>query len=488
VETPVTVNPVSEDGAAVESFGLFVGGVWTSRPRTIEVRNPFDGRHVASVAAATAEDVAAAIDAAEASLAHDFPAHARYGVLTRAADCIDARKDEYARAIAREGSKTIAEAAREPPRAATILRLSAEEGRRIAGETLPFDSRVGSENRVGYYFRFPVGIVAAIAPFNDPLAVAAHKVGPAIAAGNAVVLKPASATPLSALRLAEDLAAAGLPPGRLNVVTGPGRDVGRALVTDPRVRMVTFTGGVETGEEIARTVGIKKLSMELGSNSPVIVLADADLERAVPAIASGAFAQAGQNCLGVQRVFVEARVYEAFKSRFVDHVARLRAGSSLDETVDVCAMISEAQAARVESWIREAAGAGARVLIGRGRDGAVVWPTVLEAVPPGVHLDCDEVYGPVVSLYQVSSLEEALDRANAVRYGLHAAIFTDSLRQAFTACRRLDVGAVIVNDSTDYRLDVMPFGGTKLSGIGREGVRFAIESMTDTRVVCLNLA
>lgn len=470
-----------------EPVGLLIGGSWVRRASVIEVRNSFDGQLVDVVSSGTAADMREAIAAAEASLRTDFPAHARYDVLMRAAARVDESREEYARTIAREGSKAIREARREPPRAANILRLCAEEGRRLAGETLPFDSRAGSENRIGYYFRFPVGVVGAITPFNDPLAMAAHKVGPALAGGNAVVLKPASATPLSALHLARELMESGLPPGRLNVVTGRGEELGEALVADPRVRLVTFTGGVETGEWITRKAGIKKLCMELGSNSPVIVLPDADLERAVPAIAAGAFAQAGQNCLGVQRVLVHDRIYASFSRRFVDHVARLRAGSSLDESTDVCAMISAREADRVESWIAEAVEKGARVLIGYRREGTLIWPTVLENVPEGVKLDCQEVYGPVVSLYRVASLEEAVAKANRVPYGLHAAIFTESLHDAFYAVRHLDVGAVIVNDSTDYRLDVMPFGGTKLSGIGREGIRFALQEMTETRVVCFNL-
>jgi glyceraldehyde-3-phosphate dehydrogenase (NADP+) len=302
-----------------------------------------------------------------------------------------------------------------------------------------------------------------------------------------VVLKPASATPLSALHLGRELMEAGLPPGRLNVVTGRGEELGEALVSDPRVRLVSFTGGVETGEWITRKAGIKKLSMELGSNSPVIVLPDANLDKAVPAIAAGAFAQAGQNCLGVQRVLVHDRVYSAFSKRFVEHVSRLRAGSSLDEHTDVCAMITPREADRVESWIAEAVEKGARVLIGYRREGTLIWPTVLENIPDGVKLDCQEVYGPVVSLYRVPSLDDAIAKANRVSYGLHAAVFTESLRDAFHAIQHLDVGGVIVNDSTDYRLDVMPFGGTKLSGIGREGIRFALQEMTETRVVCLNL-
>jgi glyceraldehyde-3-phosphate dehydrogenase (NADP+) len=481
------VDTVAGEAEAVETHGLFIGGSWVERARTIQVHNSFDRRLVARIATATADDVDEAMRAAHASLAVDWPTHARYDLLMRAADRIAAAHEAYADAIAREGSKTIREARREPPRAAAILRLCAEEGRRLAGETLPFDSRAGSENRVGYYFRFPVGVVAAITPFNDPLAMVAHKVGPALAAGNAVVLKPASATPLSALRLARDLAAAGLPSGRLNIVTGRGEELGTALVSHPLVRLVTFTGGVETGERITRAAGLKKISMELGSNSPVIVMPDAALDRAVASVADGAFAQAGQNCLGVQRVFVHETVYDAFRRRIVEHTSRLRAGSSLDEDVDVCPIISEGQAARVESWIREAENAGARVLVGGRRDGALVWPTILEDVAAGTRLDCAEVYGPVMSLYRVSSLDDAIARANAVDYGLHAAIFTESLRDAFTAVRRLAVGAVIVNDSTDYRLDVMPFGGTKKSGIGREGIRFACQEMTETRVVCFNL-
>jgi glyceraldehyde-3-phosphate dehydrogenase (NADP+) len=458
-----------------------------ARPDVIDVRNPFDGRLVDTVPRGTPADIDAAIAAATRAMDSPWPVHERYDVLMRAAARLEADREGYARTIALEGSKTIREAQREPIRCVTLLRLAAEEGRRIGGETLPFDSRAGSENRVGYYFRFPVGVIGAITPFNDPLSMACHKAGPALAGGNAVVLKPGTATPLSALRLAQDLMEAGLPAGRLNVVTGRGGELGDALVSDPRVRLVTFTGGVETGARITRTAGIKRLSMELGSNSPVIVMPDADLDRAVPSIASGAFDQAGQNCLGVQRVLIVGGAYEGFRERFVAHVAAMTAGSSMDERADVCAMINLREAERVDAWIREAEHGGARVLVGGRREGAVVWPTVLESLPEGARLDCEEVYGPVVSLYRAASLDEAIARANRVDYGLHAAIFTESLRHAFTAIRGLHVGGVIVNDSTNYRLDVMPFGGTKLSGIGREGIRFALQEMTETRVVCFNL-
>ncbi len=481
-EGGATARPGDGKGAR-----MLVDGEWITRGDTIAVANSFDGRLVDTVPRGRVEDVGAAVAAAVRAVERPWPTHARYDVLMRAAALLDADLEGYARTIALEGSKTIREARREPPRCVTLLRLAAEEGRRLAGETLPFDSRAGSEARVGYYFRFPVGVVGAITPFNDPLAMACHKVGPALAGGNAVVLKPGTATPLSALRLARDLVEAGLPPGRLNVVTGRGEELGDALVADPRVRLVTFTGGVDTGLRITRTAGIKKLCMELGSNSPVLVLPDANLDRAVPAIAAGAFAQAGQNCLGVQRVFVLSEVYDAFRERLVAHVQALRAGSSMDEATDVCAMISVRQAERVEAWVREAERGGARVLAGGRREGALVWPTVLESVPEGSRLDCEEVYGPVVSLYRAGTLDEAIARANGADYGLHAAIFTESLRAAFTAIRGLHVGGVMVNDSTDYRLDVMPFGGTKMSGIGREGIRFALQEMTETRVVCFNL-
>jgi glyceraldehyde-3-phosphate dehydrogenase (NADP+) len=365
--------------------------------------------------------------------------------------------------------------------------LAAEEGRRLTGETLPFDSRVGSENRVGYYFRFPVGIVSAIIPFNDPLALSAHNIGPAVAAGNSIVVKPSILSPLSVLMLARDLMEAGLPQGLLSVITGHGHELGESLVSDPRVRLVTFTGGVEAGLQISRWVGIKKVLMELGSNSPVIVMDDANLERAIPAISAGAFAQAGENCIGVQRILVHEKIYDDFKNRFVGHVSKLKAGYSMDEETDVCAMITENEAIRVESWVKQAEHQGARIVAGGRRDRSVVWPTILEHVPPAAKIDCEEVYGPVVSLYKVESLAEAMKLANQTQYGLQAAIFTEKLNSAFEAIRGLHCGAVIVNDSTDYRLDVMPFGGTKLSGVGRMGIWSMLQEMTETRVVCLNL-
>ncbi|MGA3246282.1 MAG: aldehyde dehydrogenase family protein [Bacteroidota bacterium] len=470
-----------------QKWQMLIGGEWISGAETISIRNPYDNALIAEAPSGTVDDVKAAIASASLSLQREFPLHARYDVLMKAASLVEEKKEEYARTIALEGSKTIREARREPVRTANLLRLAAEEGRRVTGQTLPFESRVGSENRTGYYFRFPVGVIAAITPFNDPLAMAGHNIGPAIAAGNAIVLKPSVRTPLSVLMLARDIVDAGLPKGRLSIVTGHGATLGEAMVSDPRVRLVTFTGGVETGRQVSRWLGIKKVLMELGSNSPVIVMDDAKLEKAIPAISDGAFAQAGENCIGVQRIFVHDSIFDEFKTRFVAHVRRLKAGSSMDESVDVCAMITREEAQRVELWINDAVRSGAKILAGGKCEGAVVWPTILEGVTAEAKLSCDEVYGPVVSLYRFSSLDEAIRLSNQSEYGLHAAIFTERIDNAFKAIHGLHCGAVMVNDSTDYRLDVMPFGGTKLSGVGRQGTWSMIQEMTETRVVCFNL-
>ncbi len=452
----------------------------------IEVRNPFDLELVGTIPECSAEDVAAAIAAAVASLSTPFPAHERYRVLMAASRSLDDSADEIAELLAREGSKTIREARREPPRSAEVLRLSADAARRVQGQTLPFDVRPGSEDRRGYYMRVPAGVVAAILPFNDPLAVCAHKVGPALAAGNAVVVKPDSRTPFAPMRLVALLHEAGVPQDRLQIVTGSGEVVGRAMVENPHVRVVSFTGGIATGEAITRSAGIKKLILELGANSAVIVMDDADLDRAIPAVVSGAFAQAGQNCLGVQRLFVHRAVYDTFRERLVHATEQMKAGHSLDGTVDVCAMISAGEAKRVVSWIEEAVAAGGNVLTGGDREGAVVRPTIVEQVPDTCRLSKDEVYGPVVCLQPIDGLEEGIQRANDVAFGLHAAVFTNRLDDALTAAESLQVGGVIINDSTDYRLDTMPFGGVKGSGIGREGIDAAVTSMSEERVVCFN--
>ena len=468
---------------------MLIAGKWVDGKDTIEVRDPFDNSVIDTVPSGTAEDIKAAIDAAEEGfkISRKLPVHERVRILRKAADIIDSRAEEFAVIIAREGSKTISEARGEVYRAAQTMTISAEEARRINGETIPFDTNVGSENRVGYYFRFPIGIIAAITPFNDPLNLVAHKLGPAIAGGNSVVLKPATVTPLSALKLCEALMEAGLPDGILNCVTGYGAKIGDPLVTDPRVRMVSFTGGVEAGQEIMKKVGLKKVGMELGSNTPVIVCDDCDLEQAVENSVSGAFWAAGQNCIGVQRIYIEEAIYKKFETMFVARTKQYKVGPKLDEDCNMGPMIAEGEAKRIEKWVNDAVAKGAKVLTGGTRNGAIYDPTVLADVPVGCKIDKDEVFAPTVNLYPVADLDEAIARANDVDFGLHAGIFTKDIGKAYKAIQELEVGGIIINDSSDYRVDLMPFGGVKNSGLGREGIKFSLQEMTEPRVVCFNL-
>jgi glyceraldehyde-3-phosphate dehydrogenase (NADP+) len=469
---------------------MLLNGEWLDRPRQMDVRDPQDGTLIDTVPMASAEDMLAAIDAAVAGAqrARCLPTHQRMTILSQGADFIAAHHEDYARTIAREGVKTIREARKEVTRCVDTLRISAEEARRLAGETIPFDQRPGSEHRLGYFVREPVGIVGAITPFNDPLNLVAHKVGPALAAGNAIIVKPDSKTPLSALKLAEALMAGGLlPRGVLQVITGRGSEIGDVLVRDGRVRMISFTGGLEVGQDIAGKAGLKKIGMELGSNAPVIVMPDADLDLAVEANVSGAFWAAGQNCLHVQRLLVHDAIYERFVSCFVARTEAYRLGDKLDEQTDMGCLIDEAAARRVEQMVQEALAAGATLLTGGQRQGTRFAPTVLENVPAACSLARDEVYGPVTILYRFHTLDEAIAVANDVDYGLQAGIFTRDLQTAFRAAAELHVGGVMINESTDYRIDAMPFGGVKGSGLGREGVKFAVQEMTEPKVVCFNL-
>jgi len=468
---------------------MLIGGKWVDAERTIRVRDPFDGSLIDHVPSATADDARRALESAMrgAEIARRLSVHERSSILARAAELVSDRAEAFATLIAREGSKTIREARKETARCINTLTISAEEAKRTVGETIPFDSFPGGERRVGYYYRFPIGIVLAITPFNDPLNLVAHKVGPAIAGGNAVILKPATVTPLSALGLAEMLLEAGLPSEVLQVVTGSGVALGDVLVPDERVRMVSFTGGLDAGRRVAQLAGLKKLGMELGSNSPVIVWHDADLDWAAESCVSGAFWAAGQNCIGVQRLYVHESAYEEFRDRCVERTRAYRVGDKRLEETDMGPMITEGEAKRVERWISEAVGLGARVLCGGARQGTLVEPTVLEDVPESSTIHREEVFGPTVNLYRVREADEAIARANALPFGLHAAVFTRDVDLAFRFAYELECGGVMVNDSTDYRLDSMPFGGIKQSGLGREGVRFALQEMTEPKTVCFTL-
>lgn len=468
---------------------MLIGKKWVDKDEKIDVCNPYDDKLIDTVPAGDVADVEAAFQAAEEGfeINRNLPVHERISILYKTAEIIRSRQEDFAKIIASEGSKTIKEARKEASRCIDTIMISAEEARRVVGETIPFDSREGSENRLGYYYRFPIGIIVAITPFNDPLNLVAHKVGPAIAGGNSVVLKPATVTPLSALKLGEAFIEAGLPWKILNIVTGKASKIGDALVTDPRGRMISFTGGTEAGLDITKKAGLKKIGMELGSNSPVIVMDDADLPQAAELSVSGAFWAVGQNCIGVQRIYIHEAVYDEFEKMFIECTKKIKVGHQLDEDTDMGPMITEGEAARVEEWIKEAIQAGAEILTGGKREGTLFEPTVFRNMPDTAKLNCEEVFGPVVNLYKVSSLDEAIKLSNSVIYGLHGAIFTRSLDNAFKAIKGLDVGGVMVNDSTDYRIDMMPFGGVKWSGLGREGIKFALLEMTEPKVVCFNL-
>lgn len=468
---------------------MYLDGGWVDREETIDVLDPFDYSVIDTVPKASPAD----IDTACRAAFEGFESYRKTAVFERArilyksASLVSERLEEFAETIAREGSKTIREARKEASRCVNTLTGAAEEAKRVLGETIPFDSFPGGEKRRGFYYRFPIGVILAITPFNDPLNLVAHKLGPALAAGNTVVLKPATVTPLSALKLAEVMLESGLPPSALQVVTGLGSEIGDVLVMDKRIRMISFTGGVEAGKRIAAQAGIKKMGMELGSNSPVIVWKDADLSLAVESCVSGAFWAAGQNCIGVQRLYVHREIYDEFKKKFVDRTRTYKIGDKLKEDTDMGPMITEREAERVEAWVQEAVEKGAVVLTGGKRKGAFYEPTVLENVPEKAVIHREEVFGPTVNLYPVDDLDEAVAKANSLPFGLHAAVFTSCVDTAFKAAYGLDCGGVMINDSTDYRLDSMPFGGIKYSGLGREGIKFALQEMTEPKVVCFHL-
>ena len=468
---------------------MMIGGQWVSRDDWIAVRNPQNDRVICHVPKATKDDVLDAIEAAKHGQKEiaAMPIHERKTILFRTADYIEKRHEAYAKTIAQEGSKTIREARSETARCIETLRLSGEEAKRLHGETIRFDQMPAGEQKIGYYDRFPVGIVAAITPFNDPLNLVAHKVGPAVAAGNATIVKPSSETPLSALFLAEAFFESGLPKKALSVITGSGAEIGDVLAQHSAIRMLSFTGGLATGEHLHRESGLKKINMELGSNSPAIVLSDADLLHTVHQITSGAFSAAGQNCLGVQRVYVEEEVYETFCDAFVNKTKTIRFGDKLKETTDMGPLITEKEARRVEEWVTEAVEKGATIAYGGKRDGAYYAPTILENVPRSSTLQKEEVFGPVVLLERVESLEEAIAKANDVPFGLQAGVFTSSLDNGLRAAYELEAGGVMINDSSDFRIDAMPFGGIKGSGLGREGVKDAIEAMTEPKVVAFHV-
>ncbi|MGQ9476956.1 MAG: aldehyde dehydrogenase family protein [Candidatus Bipolaricaulia bacterium] len=475
--------------------GLLISGEWVETEERLEVRNPYSHELLAEVSQAGEEELERALSAAERAF-RDYrrsPAHQRAGLLRRAAALLAKRKEEFARTIALEAAKPWRYALAEAERAVETLSFAAGEAERLHGETVPMDAAQGSERRRGLFIRQPVGVILAIAPFNFPLNLVAHKVAPALAAGNTVILKPASATPLVALKLGELLLEAGLPPGALNILVGPGQTVGERLIKDKRVRMITFTGSAPVGERIKRESGIKKLTLELGSNSGAIIAEDADLGLALEKCLVGGFAYSGQVCIHTQRIYIHESLKERFIAEFVSRARRLRRGDPLDPATELGPMIDEAAASRAESWIREAIASGARLLCGGKREGNFLEPTVLTDVKPEMKVVCEETFAPIVTIEGFSKFEEALAKFNEgsrlgrYDYGLACGVFTRDLLRAWQAIEELEVGNVFINDSATFRADQMPYGGVKESGLGREGPHFALEEMTEIKMVSFSL-
>jgi acyl-CoA reductase-like NAD-dependent aldehyde dehydrogenase len=469
---------------------LFVGGRWVDGGAPLPVRNKYTGDVIATLPTARPEDVDAAIGAAveAAPVMAALPAHRRSEILSRAVALMQQHRDDLARTIAAEAGKAMKFSRIEVDRAISTFTFAAEEAKRIHGETVPMDAVPTGEGYFGFYLRRPVGVVVAISPFNFPLNLVAHKVAPALAAGNSVVLKPASSTPLTALLLCRLLAEAGIPAGGINLVVGPGGTVGSQLVADPRVAKVTFTGSPEVGRQITARAGIKKVTLELGNTSPVIIAPDADLDLAAKRCAVGAYANSGQVCISVQRIYADHTVYEPLTDRFVKATEAMVVGDPLDERVDVGPMIDLREAERIEGWVNEARSGGAEVLTGGRREGPVYLPTVLTRVRPEMKVVAQEAFAPVASVMEYDDFEEALRAADRTEYGLQASVFTRDIGRVFHAIRHLNFGGVMINESPMMRVDHMPYGGNRQSGVGREGVRFAIEEMTNIQMVVIRTA
>lgn len=472
----------------VKKYDLLINGQFVETEEKISVYDKFTGEVAAVTSKATKDHVFEAVGVAESTFRRkEISPFQRYEILERSSRILAKRKEEVALALVQEVGKTIKDARGEVDRAVQTLLLSAEEAKRIYGEVLPLSASPGSENRMCYTVRIPIGVIGAITPFNYPLNLAAHKVAPALAAGNTVVLKPASATPLSTFLLAEILTEAGLPPGHLNIITGSGSQVGDWLLEDKRIGKYTFTGSAEVGEYIKAKSGLRRVSLELGNNSPNIVHEDADITQAAQLCALRGFSTAGQACISVQRIYVARQVLTPFLNELKTFTEGLIVGNPYDECTDIGPMISVEEATRVEYWVREAVEQGAKLISGGKREDAIFYPTILTDVKPEMKVVCQEVFGPVVTVIPYDDIDEAIDMANDTEYGLQAGIFTRDLNIAMKATQQLHMGGVIVNDTSTYRADLMPYGGVKNSGIGREGPRYAIEDMTELKVVVYNL-
>ncbi|GAB7028299.1 aldehyde dehydrogenase family protein [Geotalea toluenoxydans] len=471
-------------------YRMLIDGEWLGDDRTgIEVINPFDDSLIGLVPEATAEDVEAAIIAAAKGFERisAMPAHKRSDILEKTAELILRDKDEIAGIIAREAGKSWKYAVAEAERSAETFKFAAIEAKASHGEIVPMDASAVSAGRFGFYIRTPIGIIGAITPFNFPLNLVAHKLAPAIATGNAVVLKPATKTPLTSLKLAELLMEAGLPAGALNVLIGSGSTVGNRLVEDDRLAMITFTGSPPVGRGIKSRSGLKRVTLELGSNSPTIIEEDGDVDKAVSRCVVGSFANSGQVCISVQRIFVHKDRYDEFIAKFVEATCALKVGDPFDKSSDIGPMITTKELNRALEWLEEAKNLGAVVAAGGNAIGNCLEPTILTGVTREMKVMCSEVFAPIVSVLPYDTFDEALEMADDSVYGLQAGIYTRDINKAFKAIKKLDVGGVIINDVPTFRVDHMPYGGNKESGLGREGLKYAMEEMTNIKMVCINL-
>ena len=470
-------------------YKTLIGGKWREGKNFLPVTNKYTHEPIGLVPQTDQETFQEAIRSAQDGfyLISNLPAYERAKILEKTSEKIEQEKDEITRIIAQEAGKAWKHAKAEVERSVQTFKFASEEAKSIHGETVPMDASVGGEKRIGFYLRFPVGIVGAISPFNFPLNLVAHKVAPAIAAGCSVILKPASTTPLTSLKLGEIMTEAGLPDGALNVVIGSGGTVGNWLVTDPRVAMITFTGSPPVGRNIKEKSGLKKVTLELGSNSACIVDESADLDLAIPRCIMGSFAYAGQICISIQRIYIHQKIFDEFTQRFLENTKKLKLGDPLDPNIDVGPMITEEDAKRTAEWVNEAILGGAKILIGGKREGNFYHPTVLTNVKPEMKVMAQEIFAPVVCFVPFDDFSDAVRMADDSIYGLQAGVFTSDIEKAFQAIKGIRIGGVIINDVPTYRADQMPYGGVKESGIGREGLKFAIEEMTDIKMVVFNL-
>ena len=464
---------------------MYIGGQWVDRDDKISVVNPYDSQIVDTVPRGTAADVDAAIASAVrgAEAMRKLTGYDRFLILRKAADLIEQRTDDFGRTITLEEGKTIFEGRTEAGRAVQTISMSGEEAKRIHGETVPLDGAPGYGGQLAFTMRVPCGVVAAISPFNFPLNLVAHKVGPALAAGNSVIIKPATDTPLSALKLTEVLLEAGIPEEAVQCITGSGGEIGDSLVSDERVRKVTFTGSKEIGQRICNTAGLKKVTMELGSNSPLIVMPDADMEKVVAATVTTGFSNAGQVCISAQRIITSNKVYDDYLDALTAGVEAISTGNPMEEGVKMGPMVRAGDAERVNAWIKEAAASGARVLTGGEYEGTMHQATVVADVKPEMRVSCEELFGPAVAVTPFDTIDEAIAMANDSEYGLSAGIFTQDIDWAMQFAKDVHSGNLMINAGPQYRADLMPYGGLKDSGMGKEGPRYAVEEMTELKLV-----